>query len=437
MKASAIMIARIFLILLCLSPALCPASPPLPPGIETLHQTLWKRFVAEPQGLLLDYTAEGNAALLPDAEEARAGKPNALSWWTPMENGAFFSGLYLDGMVRRFQMTKSEEDSGKARKLARGLMLCANVGTTPGFVARGVLADGKSHYGIGSDDQTAPWFYGLWRYVRSGSPDEAEKKEIVAKMVEVGVAIQRAGWQMPCDAVGDLQPGQYRGGWSGPDYRSASRLLFVTKMLFELTGDDAWKKGYDKFLTEKMPNGLTRPEVVARGIPGEWAEHPALANDHIYIYVVSQAMVADLLALETRADVAAQYAASLAAGARACAGRTKADVARIGAEPFRTDWRSMNGLWHPQAMTGEAVDLALKQLQFWNNKGRVIETQSLREPFCAAWITFLGAAKPDPELVDNLAETIRSVPWEKVSSSAGFFGECAWYAAHPESRPTH
>ena len=89
MKASAIMIARIFLILLCLSPALCPASPPLPPGIETLHQTLWKRFVAEPQGLLLDYTAEGNAALLPDAEEARAGKPNALSWWTPMENGAF------------------------------------------------------------------------------------------------------------------------------------------------------------------------------------------------------------------------------------------------------------------------------------------------------------------------------------------------------------
>jgi hypothetical protein len=433
MKATTLSAARLFPILLGLLPALCSAA--LPPSIETLHQSLWKRFIAEPQGLLLDYTLGGDPSLLPSAEEAVAGKPNAISWWTPMENGAFFSGLYLDGIVRRYQMTKSGEDREKAAKLARGLMLCASVGTTPGFVARGVLADGKSHYGIGSDDQTAPWFYGLWRYVRSGIPDDAEKNQIVAKMVEVGVAIQWAGWQMPCDAVGDLKPGQYRGGWSGSDYRGGSRLLFVTRMLFEVTGDPAWGNAYNNFLHEKMPNGQTRLEIVARGIPGEWAEHPALANEHIYIYVVSQAMVADLLAMEIRADVAAKYAESLAAGVRTCAGRTTADVSRLGTAPFRTDWRSMNELWHPQTTTGEAVDLALKQLQFWNNQGRGIEAQSLREPFCAAWITVLGSAKPDPELVEKLAETIRSVPWDKVSSSAGFFGESAWYASQSESRP--
>jgi len=435
MKATTLSATRTFLILLGLLPALCSASTPLPPGIETLHQSLWQSFVAEPQGLLLDYTLGGDPSLLPRADEAAAGKPNAISWWTPMENGAFFTGLYIDGIVRRFEMTKSDEDRTKASKLARGLMLCASVGTTPGFVARGVLADGKSHYGIGSDDQTAPWFYGLSRYVRSGIPDEAEKKQIVAKMVEVAVAIRRAGWQMPCDAIGDLKPGQYRGGWSGSDYRSVSRLLFVTRILFELTGDPTWSKMHDGYLQEKMPNGQTRLEIVARGIPGEWAEHPALANEHIYIYVVSQAMVAELLAFETRAEVAAQYAESLAAGVRACAGRTTADVSRLGTAPFRTDWRSMNELWHPQTTTGEAVDLALKQLQFWSNKGRGIEAQSLREPFCAAWITVLGSAKPDPELVEKLAATIRSVAWDKVSSSAGFFGECAWYASQPESRP--
>lgn len=416
-------------------PALGFASPPIPSGIEALHQGLWKGFVAEPQGILLDYTLGGDPSLLPSAEEALAGKPNAISWWTPMENGAFFTGLYLDGIIQRFRMTRSEADREKAAKLARGLMLCASVGTTPGFVARGVLADGKSHYGIGSDDQTAPWFYGLWRYVRSGIPDEAEKNQIVTKMVEVAAAIHAAGWQMPCDPVGDLQPGQYRGGWNGSDYRSASRVLFVARILFELTGDPAWEKVYANLLVEKMPDGQTRPEIVARGIPGEWEEHPALLYDHIYIYVVSQAMVADLLALESRVDVAGHYAESLAAGVRACEGRTKVGVSGIGSEPFRTDWRSMNKLWHPQQTTGQAVNLALKQLEFWNNKGRGIEAQFLREPFCALWITALGSPKHDPELARNLAETISSIPWDKVSSSSGFFGECAWYAAQSEGRP--
>jgi len=435
MKRTDLLAAPIFSILLGFLPVICSATPPLPPGIETLHESLWKRFIAEPQGILLDYTLGGDPTLLPSAEEAEAGKPNAISWWTPMENGAFYSGLYLDGMVQRYQMTKSGEDREKAAKLARGLMLCASVGTTPGFVARGVLADGKSHYGIGSDDQTAPWFYGLWRYVRSGMPDDAEKKQIIAKMVGVGVAIQRAGWQIPCDPVGELKPGQYRGAWFGSDYRSVTRLLFVTRMLFEVTGDAAWKSMHEGFLQEKMGNGQTRLEIVARGIPGEWAEHPSLANEHIYIYVVSQAMVADLMALETRAEIAAQYAESLAAGVRACAGRTTAEVSRLGSSPFRTDWRSMNKLWHLQTTTGEAVELALQQLHFWNNKGRTIEAQALREPFCAAWITVLGSAKPGPELVNNLAETIRSVEWDRVSSSAGFFGECAWYAAQSKSHP--
>ncbi len=48
-------------------------------------------------------------------------------------------------------------------------------------------------------DQTLPWFYGLWRYVKSGIPDDREKQEIVTKMVEVTRALEENGWRMPCD----------------------------------------------------------------------------------------------------------------------------------------------------------------------------------------------------------------------------------------------
>ena len=39
---------------------------------------------------------------LPTPEECRAGKPNALGWFQPIENGAMFNGLYLDAAVNRF-----------------------------------------------------------------------------------------------------------------------------------------------------------------------------------------------------------------------------------------------------------------------------------------------------------------------------------------------
>jgi len=407
----------------------------IPTALEGLHRNLWTRCIAEPQGLVLDYTLGGDPDLLPTAEEATAGKPNAISWWTPLENGAFFTGLYLDGILRRQALTKSGEDREKARRLARGLMLCASVGTTPGFVARGVLADGKSHYGIGSDDQTAPWFYGLWRYLRSDIHNLEEKKEITAKLVEVAEAIRANGWQMPCDPVGILETGQFRGGWNGHDYRSVTRLLFVARIIFELTGDPGWKATYEQALVEKLPNGLTRPEVAARGIPGEWEEHPQLAIDHIYIYVVSQAMMAELRTLEGRPEVTDLYTASLRTSAQAVAHQMPPELTRLGTKPFRTDWRVMNTLWQPQSSVGEAVDIALKQLTLWQNGGRNIEAQVLREPFCAAWISALSPEAHREEILTQLERSFDTVAWDKVSSSAGFFGECAWYAASEKASP--
>lgn len=68
-------------------------------AVERAHRELWKRFVLERDdcGIVLDYAGLDGFVPLPTPEECADGKPNALAWWCPAENGAFFNGLYIDG----------------------------------------------------------------------------------------------------------------------------------------------------------------------------------------------------------------------------------------------------------------------------------------------------------------------------------------------------
>ena len=407
----------------------CPVSQaePISPPIQELHNEVWNRFVLKPQHLLLDYTNLDGTVEIPTAEECLMGKPNALSWWTPIENGPFFGGLYIDGILRRWKLTGSDEDREKARALMEGLMLCASVGNAPGFVARAVLEDKTSHYAIGSDDQTGPWIYGLWRYVKSGAATEEEKKRIVAKLTEVASALQANRWLMPCDPIGDMKPDQVRGGWSGADYRGASRMLFTTRALYDLTGDSKWKQAYEEALEEKFPNGQSRLAIVADGMPGEWNIHPALAKSHLYIYIVSQAMISDLAEMETDPERRKAYLASLKATAEAALPSVTDKLhPQFGTAQFRTDWRVMNELWQPQTTPDQAASLALAQLDSWQNTGRHAEIEALREPLSALWI---AALHPEgrPAETRLLNELIAKVDWKKVHSSFAFLGESVGY----------
>lgn len=139
---------------------------------ESAHRLLWEKYVG-PDGLILDYSGE-----IPSPKDIEDGVPNFLSWWSPIENGAKFTGLYIAAACRRAEDTGNESDIAKARKLAKGLMLCASVSDVKGFVARGVGTDGKSHYPFGSEDQTVPWLYGMYSYYKSRIPSEAERAEI-------------------------------------------------------------------------------------------------------------------------------------------------------------------------------------------------------------------------------------------------------------------
>lgn len=95
--------------------------------LEEAHYQLWSKFVGN-DGIVLDYVGE-----LPNAKDVEDGNPNYLSWWTPIENGAKFTGLYLAAMCRRAEISKSGEDKKKAEKLFSGLMKCASCSDVSGI----------------------------------------------------------------------------------------------------------------------------------------------------------------------------------------------------------------------------------------------------------------------------------------------------------------
>ena len=75
-----------------------------------IQNELKKRFLS-PQGFLYDY-ADGNGEVeLPTPDECLANFPNVFGWWTPIENGGFFTGLYLVGLCEEYACAPSEVSS--------------------------------------------------------------------------------------------------------------------------------------------------------------------------------------------------------------------------------------------------------------------------------------------------------------------------------------
>jgi hypothetical protein len=416
--------------------------------VAALAEDIAQRFIARPQGLLLDYANLDGSIELPDAEDCRMGRPNALSWWTPLENGPFLTGLYLDAVLRRHAAHPSAADAALARELVQGLLRCEDPdGAVPGFIARGVYGPDlakPSFYGVGSDDQTAPWFFGLWRYLDSGLPDQAESARITAAMLKTAEALRRHRWNMPCAPVGDLAPGLYRGGWSGPDFRGATRLLFVSRIMRELTGDSRWSILHDNQLAERFHSGesagLSRLDIVGAGMLGEWKTHPDLRH-HLWIYVISQAMLDELARLETRDQIRNIYVQSIQDNALAVADTVVATApAQVWTTPFRTDWKTMSEHWSIQRSPDDAVAVALTQIRSWGNRGRELEIKWIREPASAAWIAFYAPSFTPPieAAAARFQYFVRDTDWPCLRASHGLFAESAYHllnSGHPGIRP--
>lgn len=390
-------------------------------AIEQAHGEIWRRFI-DKHGVMIDFTDLDGSVSLPTPEECRDGKPNALGWWSPIENGPMFNGMYMDAAIGRWQHTKSDADAAKARRLMEGLLLMASVSDVPGFIGRGVSTDGKSHYAMGSNDQTMPWFFGLWRYLESGLATPEERERIVAKVTQTAEVIVQRNWQMPAEP-----PFGIRGGFGEVGFEGTPRVLFVCKWMHQLTGRPEWDARYREALTKRGgKDNLTGLEYCERGMVFYYARY------HSWTSCVSVAALRGAWEMETDEALRTAYARGLQASAdlafRSLPMAEKYDANHP--SKFNPDWRMMNELWKPQQTEKESQDLAHDQLRLFLKVSprRAHETEFVREPTSAAWIVSLA---PDRTILRERAAAVEEVithyDYAQLYYSQFFWVEAAWW----------
>ncbi len=385
-------------------PALLRAAEPVTSPGEQAKAEIWKRFIDTRFNLLLHYAGLKGEVILPSAEDCREAKPNGMSWSTPIEDGPFFGGLFLDGLCNRWRSRRDEESAKAARTIAAGLMTLADFSKVPGFVPRGIGADGVSFYPASSEDQVFPWFYGLWSYLGTELPDTAERTRIKAKLIETGRALAAHQWRVPCS------PPEfgYRGDFLRPVVHDIARLLFLLHAMEWLTGEKRWREEYRMRLDEpigKVPR--PRRDYLAEGLD---FDAQAGGKSRLWTHSMSQAALRALSEVEDDPATRDAIRAALLASARRALPYLEHGRAydRDNELSFEVDWRFLNAAWKPQANCDEAIALGRAQLPLWaeHNPRSPWEDETMREPLFAAWIVLLAN---DPDLNEAHASAIREL----------------------------
>jgi hypothetical protein len=391
--------------------------------VDKAHEQIWSRFI-DKNGILYDYTDLGGGVLLPTPDECKDGKPNALGWWSPIENGAMYSGLYMDGMIARWNSTGDIEDANKIRRLAKGLILLSSISSVEGFVGRGVTTDGKSHYLMGSNDQTGGWFYGLWRYLETNLPSDDERRLIQDQLVKTANVILKLNWKIPAE-----DPFKTRGSFLYLDYNCA-RLLFVAKIMFLITKSETWNKVYLDAYSKKVGSpATTRRDIILSGMSYD------SKNANIWVESVSICCLRSLWELETDPTIKDVYKQGLELSATSALNsltRTS-NFSTNDTDVYDINWRMMNQFWKVQLTETEASDLAKIQLIDFSQKCQrwSKEAFGVREPIFAAFIISLA---PDKILLKQrspeLLKVLRHYEFNKLYTVWFFPVESIWFRVH-------
>ncbi|MAS97024.1 MAG: hypothetical protein CMO55_27855 [Verrucomicrobiales bacterium] len=391
-------------------------------AVSIAHEEIWSRFIDD-YGIMLDFADYDGSVELPTPEECRLGKPNALGWWTPIENGGFFNGLYLEAMLQRWKLTGEESVAAKARRLVDGLLLLNSISEVEGFVGRGVCTDGVSHYAMGSNDQTFPWIYGLWRFLESGMATEEEATKVKKRIIDLVETIAAIDWMMPAE-----EPFGVRGGFLKNTFESAPRLLFTLRIMNQLTGDPKWLKKYQEALGEG--EGKTRADFCEEGMKFEKHRHSWTAGNSVAALRALWELEDDTT-LKERFKKGIQSSVDVAMESFPLADKypNNRDAA------FNFDWKMMNAMWKPHSTEKEAVQLAMLQLREFRKTSpkRGLETTFVREPVFAAWIATL---EPDRDRLQTrkkeISELLAKYDPSTMIFSQFFPMEIAWWRMKSE-----
>jgi hypothetical protein len=408
-------------------------------AINLANTELWKKFIDQ-YGIIHDFVGE-----VPTPEDCTLGKPNAMGWWSPIENGPFFTGLYLSAACERARRSGSKTDRDKAKRLADGLLKCASVSNVTGFVTRGVGTDGQCHYPLGSVDQTIPWYLGLYSYLMSDIPTTEHRQLVMNKLLEVTSALYTLDWKLPCD--GHFK-GEFRGDLKSKNYLEVTSYLFVLRMMHQLTLDNLWIELYRTALFEhpresvELPSASekTRIEICAAGYRIDsvifTGRGRSIDKSALWIYVKNQATLAYLVAMENDQKIKAAYRIGLelnASNAMSVIGEYENfdnnDTKVFG----HTKWREGYSTWFPQKTQADGERLSQMGDKEKLGPRKNYERIYMTNPLAAAAIIALAGDRANREIIESV---ISHFDYSKMNMSEFFFAEVAYYAFPFEKNKT-
>ncbi len=385
--------------------------------VNAVHEIIAQRYLS-PDGLMYAYEGE-----LPDRDDCERGFPNALGYWTVIENTPMFTGSYLSGMVSRAERLGDYESAEECRRLAMGLVKIASVSDVPGMIVRGFGKDGRSHYSSTTTCQYIPWFIGLHAYATSRICPNCDRVRIRDVMARIANGLLEHGWRCPCD--GPLK-GCYFGAINskGMPHRDSAHYLFVLAAMYDVTGDASWQQLYEdakKEFCEK--SNCTRLEACSKG----WGEDKPVYNPendgNMWIYVCTQECLAELARLECDRKARDQYKAGMKRNAESARPFMKLakryDNCKV---PFDyANWRK-GYRWEPQTNTVQALSVSKTGDAKILGGRKWYERNFVSQPLCAATVCAYAGMYPK-----EIAETINCYDFETINISEFFFAEIAYW----------
>lgn len=395
--------------------------------IESLHDLTFRRFIHRPYGHLLDYAEKNTECTpIPTREECEAGMPNALSWWTPIENGTFFTGLYLYSLVEHYEKHPSEKLLSDIKLLLNGMFLSQDVGEIKGFIARGVATDGKSHYPIGSDDQTGPWLLSLFRIWRSPIFEEKIKNEIAERITVVAQTLYENDMYIVTEF-----PGHFRGQFKHQDWRGCCKNLLTNAIMSHLQGGE-WTKRYEQAQLEHPDNNIyNRLELVSHGFADEMVRNNSLIQ--FWINICGHLCLRELSIIDPKNKE--KYLNGTKNNGRTVAWFLNEYKKFIPNLDFDCDFRKLNKFHIPFDINSiksvnVAVESALNMHSYWEKNivpARSQEHGPLAQGLFAIWIAITsGEQKVALRAKEALKDCIETIDWEALNLCYAFVAESAW-----------
>ncbi len=340
--------------------------------LAEVNSRIEREFISK-DGLMLDYVGE-----IPTPEEIADLKPNAMGWWSPIENGSMFTGEWLPSL-----MAEGEARKPLVERCVKGLLKMSEVSDVPGFIARGTGTDGVSHHPCGSNDQTDPWFFGLIEYCRWQYADPKLKSRVIARLVFVAKALEANQWKVPCDGA---FKGENRGSLLSKrmPFWAKSRLMYTLKSLSCLTGDSHWEDVYKSVKADAM-------DAIESGGESD-AKTFACYTWGVWIYVVSVQALARLVSLEENESDRARMKKGLLHYAARVAPlmRRRVDYANTFERPFKyANWRT-GYKWRPQKTQKDAESVAWSGNSEILGKRKNYERDLMSVPLAAAAVCALS-----------------------------------------------